>query len=310
MAFTTGTATDYYDLLTALHTYLLAQGWTVDEWVDGGDTVTLSRLCVRAPGNIGGQQPKMAIELQFDTPTNAYAWAITAYPNYDSGLGFGLQENCSPIAYLCLWANTMDYWFYVNDTRLIVIAKIGTYYMSAYSGFFLPYALPDEYPYPYFVGASYSDKQPYNLANAGMRSFCDPGDGAASYMRREGLDWGLFRNSLKAANADDSYSSYEGPVVWPYRTFPSAPQEDNYYDIAHTLLHMLRPAVGGVMPLWQCQLMDAGDRVLPGILDGVFATGGFNRAPEQIVSVGADDYRLFINVHRNTPKGYFAVLEE
>jgi hypothetical protein len=84
-----------------------------------------------------------------------------------------------------LWQNSIDYWFYVNNTRVIVIAKIGVYYISMYAGFFLPYALPAEYPYPYFIGATYPTLQPYNLNNAGMRSFCDPGQGAAYYMRRD-----------------------------------------------------------------------------------------------------------------------------
>jgi hypothetical protein len=37
MAFTTGTATDYHDLLLALKTYLLAQGWTINAWSAGRD---------------------------------------------------------------------------------------------------------------------------------------------------------------------------------------------------------------------------------------------------------------------------------
>src|SRR3546814_13562475 len=60
----------------------------------------------------------------------------------------------SPIHYFLLWPNAMTYWFYVNDRRLVVVAKIGVYYMSLYAGFFLPYALPDEYSYPYFVSAT------------------------------------------------------------------------------------------------------------------------------------------------------------
>jgi hypothetical protein len=309
MAFTTGTATDYYDLLKALHTYLLAQGWTVDEWVDGGSITDVSRLCLTAPGNVGGQQPKVAFQLDWDTPTNAYAWQITAYPTYNNALDFGLQENCSPIAYLCLWANTIDYWFYVNDTRVIIVAKIGTYYMSAYAGFFLPYALPDEYPYPYYVGASYRSTQPYNLADAAMRSFCDPGLNSASYMRQQGLDWGVLSNAEVAVNQEDAYGVNDGPVIWPYRNPTVHPSVGTTSDIAWGFFHTMRPPIGGKMPLWQCTIVDCFDATIAGVLDGVFATGGFNRTPEQIVTVGAQDYRLFINVGRNSPKHYFAVEE-
>lgn len=111
MAFTTGTATDYRDLLDKLHTYLLAQGWTVDDFALGATLVDPSHLYVRAPGNVGGQQPKFAILTDSDSVTNAYTWRVSAYPNYNSALAFGLQDNGSPIIHFCLWANTIDYWF-------------------------------------------------------------------------------------------------------------------------------------------------------------------------------------------------------
>lgn len=308
MPFTTGTATDYRDLLDKLHTYLLAQAWTVDDFALGATITDPSHLYLTAPGNVGGQQPRIAILTDCDTVANAYAWKVTAYPNYNSALAFGLQEDCSPISFFSLWANTIDYWFYVNDTRLIVIAKLGTYYLSMYAGFFLPYTLPDEYPYPYFVGATYRNLQVYNYADASMRAFCDPGYMSASYMRRDGLDWGLFSNNQVAFNTEDSYWINEGPVMWPYRN-PTVNPDALNTDIAWSFFHQMRAPIGGKMPLWQCTIIDPVDAVIAGVLDGVFAIGGFNRAPEQVVTVGAQDYRLFINVGRNSPKHYFAIEE-
>lgn len=309
MAHTTGTATDYYDLLDKLRAYLLAQGWTINEWVDGGGVAALSKLSVTAPGNLGGQQPKMAFQTEWDTVANSYAWAVVAYPQFNAALDFGLQENSSPKVYLTLWPNTLDYWFYANDTRVIVIAKIGTYYLSLYSGFFLPYALPAEYPYPYFVGATFRSLQPFNYNDSAMRSFCDPGYYAAYYMRREGMDWGPFANAVDIVNNAEAGQSYFGPIVWPYRSFPADDDESDVSSIENHFFQFMRPPIGGKMPLCQCQIMDGGERCVAGVLDGVFATGGFNRAPEQIVSEGAQDYRLFININRNTPRGYFAVEE-
>lgn len=309
MAHTTGTATDYHDLLDKLRAYLLAQGWTIDSYVAAGAIADPATLLVTGPGNIGGQQPKIGLKTEANTVTNAYGWRLGAYPQYNADKDFGLQDQNSPLVYYNLWQNTIDYWFYVNNTRFIVVAKIGVYYLSLYAGFFLPYAFPDEYPYPYFIGANYATLQPYNLNNAGMRSFCDPGDGAAYYLNRAALTWGKFNNSFQELNRDDSYGGYAGPVMWPYRNPKSDSTESLMGDLGVGWFHGMRPPVGGKMPMYQCQIIDAGLRVIPGCLDGVFAVGGFNRVAEQAIVEGGTTYRLFIQQNRNTPKGFFAVEE-
>jgi len=309
MAFTTGTATDYYDLLDKLRLYLIAQGWTVNNWIAGG-VLAQAQLDVAAPGSVGGEQPKISIRTGWNIAANSYGWELCAYPNYNPASEFGLQEQNSPSTWLCLWQNTLDYWFYVNDRRFIVVANIGTFYMSAYAGFFLPYALPAEYPFPYFVGATFPTLQPYNLNNSAMRSFCDPGISAASYQRRESMEWALLKNVNSVGNGVDSYSTYDGPVIWPYRTCHA---DNNTFDNAASLewsfFHRMRPLANGKMPLWQCTIVDSWDETVPGVLDGVFATGGFNRVPEQIVTVDAQDYRLFIAAGKDSPKHYFAIEE-
>lgn len=309
MAFTSGTATDYIDLLDQLHTYLLAQGWTIDDFNLGATVTDISDLAVTAPGAVGMQQPKFAIQTYNDTTDNAYTWKLTGYPVYDPTKLYGEQSNTSPDVHFCLHANTLDYWFYVNDTRLIVIAKIGVYYMSMYAGFFLPYALPAEYPFPYFIGATNRQPQPYNYDNSGHRSFCDPGYAAAYYMNRESAVWTAFANSYEADNTIDNIGTWIGGTVWPYRSPYSGTSNSFFFDQAPAFFEKMRPLIGGNMPIFNCQLIDASERAVVGMLDGVFATGGFNRIPEQVLTVGPDTYMLFININRSVPKGFFAILE-
>ncbi len=309
MAFTTGTATDHHDLLEQLKDYLVTEGWTVDEWDLGATLTDPSTLVVEGPGVLGVQPVHISIQTEADSPTNAYAWKVCGHPDYDSGFDFGLQLNNGPLAYFLLWPNTIDYWFYVNDRRFIVIAKIGSYYMSMYAGFFLPYSLPDEYPFPYYVGASYPSLAPYNYDNSGVRSFCDPGTNGANYLIRETLVWRGLRNGSASDNDVDSYSSNDGAMTWPYRNPSINPNTNTTGEIAWSHLRLMRPLANGVMPMWQVHILDSLGRTLVGVLDGVFATGGFNRTPEQLVTFGATDYRLFINVNRATPKHFFAIEE-
>jgi hypothetical protein len=308
MAFTTGTATNYYDLLDKLRLYLIAQGWTVNNWA-AGDPLTVAQLDLAGPGSLGGQQPKVSIRTDFNTSTNAYGWRICAYPQFNPARAFLNQDNNSSQHWLLLWNGAIDYWFYVNDRRFIVVAKIGVYYMSMYAGFFLPYALPAEYEYPYFIGASHDSLQPYTHNYSGVRSFADPGGNCASYLRRESMEWALFQNSRNFENVDDSYWGYDGPITFPYRNPSAEDDTDAVWDMAWSFFKRMRPLVNGKMPIFQVTIIDSWDETIPGVLDGVFATSGFNRVPEQVVSEGATNYRLFLCAGKNTPKHYFAVEE-
>lgn len=311
MAFETGTVTDYRDLLDKLKIFLDAEGWTINDFNLGAALTDVSNLNVTGPGIVGGQQPNISIQTDDNSGTNAYAWKVCGHQTYVSGRGFGLQPNNSPIHYFLLWPNTMTYWFYANDRRFIVVAKIGVYYMSMYAGFFLPYALPEEYPYPYFIGATSNQLLVYNAPDAGVRTFCDPGPGAASYMARQTLGWESIQNGNFAANVVDSYSGAgnEGATIWPYRNLQVENDFQASREIAWSLFRLMRPLLNGVMPMYQLHILDGANETLAGVLDGVYVTGGFNRVPEQIVEVDSQDYRLFINVNRNTPKHYFAVEE-
>lgn len=311
MAFETGTVTDYRDLLDKLHTFLLAEGWTINDFNLGATLTDVSNLNVTGPGIVGGQKPNVSIQTAANSGTNAYAWKVCGHQTYVSGRPYGQQPNNSPIHYFLLWPNEMTYWFYVNDRRFVVVAKIGVYYMSMYAGFFLPYAQPDEYPYPYFIGATSSNLYVYNLPDAGIRVFCDPGPGGASYMARQTLGWQSIQNANFASNAVDSYSGAgnEGGVIWPYRNLQVENDVNASREIAWSFFRLMRPLLNGAMPLYQVHILDAANETLAGVLDGVYATGGFNRVPEQVVTVDSQDYRLFINVNRNTPKHYFAMEE-
>ena len=307
MAFTSGSATDYKDLLDKLRAYLVAQGWTVNRWTNPAGLTTISELAVVGPGSAGGQPVNVSIQTAFDTTTNAYSWKVCGHQTFDAARDFGLHPFNGPQHYFNLWPNAIDYRFYVNNRRFIVIAKIGVVYLSMYAGFFLPFCLPTEYPYPFYIGATGSYGAPYTNLNGDLRSAFDPGANAASYLRRDGMTWGTFANSNAVANSNDAYWSAD-KYTWPNRV-GRADDNDTNQDYSHGYLQMLRPNVGGKLPLWQIMLVDHSDRFLAGMLDGVFATGGFNRVAEQVITNGATNYRLFINVGRTRPKDYFAVEE-
>lgn len=308
MAFISGTATDYHDLLTKLHDYLLAQGWTIDRWIAPASMTTVAELFVTGPGSLGGEQPRANIRTFSDIDRNIYTWEMHCAVNYEGDKGFGTQQYSSPRTYFSLWHLAIDYWFYVNDRRFIVVTKMGVVYHSMYMGFFLPYALPTQYPFPLFVGGTVSSHQPYNLDNSGMRSFVDPSSAAASYFKRESNRWEVFENSYNAGGQSDGING-NNSVIWPYRVPLADTNSVNADDFNHNFLNNLRPTLEGKMPMWQAQIIDIDDNVMPGMLDGVFVTPGFNRVAEQVIVHDGQDYRLFPSHNRTRGKDFFAIEE-
>lgn len=310
MAFTSGTATDYHDLLDKLRIYLLAQGWTVNNWTAPGSLTANAQLDVTGPGISGGQAPSISIRSDNAPASSSYVWQIAAYPAYNSALAFGSQNSNSPLPYFLLWASTIDYHFYVNDWRFIVVAKIGTYYMTLYAGFFLPYALPSEYPFPYYIGATYSAIAPYNTDASGLRSMFDPGYGAAFYLRMDGANWGYISNHSNSGNTTDNPSgAADRGVIWPWRVPFCDNTTSNTSEVFWGWLDKMRPLANGKVPMIQAHIIDADDNIVAGVLDGVYALSGFGKAAEQVITVGAQDYRAFININRANPR-HFCAIEE
>lgn len=309
MAFTTGTATDYHDMLTDLKDYLVLQGWTLNNWTAPGSLTAHAQLDVTGPGIMGGQSPSISIYSDNVPATNSYGWQISAYPAYNGALAFGNQESNSPLPFFLLWANTIDYWFYVNDWRFIVVAKIGTYYLSMYAGFFLPYALPSEYHFPYYIGASYASLATYNTDTSGLRSFCDPGHGAAFYLRMDGADWGYITNHGNYANQTDGPAGNGSRgTIWPWRN-PTCEYDNSTVEIFWSWLDEMRPLANGNIPMIQAHIIDAGDDTVAGVLDGVYGITGFGRASEQVIVAGAQDYRIFQNINRANNRHFFTIEE-
>lgn len=185
MAWTSGTAAGHTDYLAKLKTFLetdatlVAEGqnWAVEEWTPSGygDSeipsgysafpagAALGRwpldalLIVRGPGSSAGDAVYGAIgSVQTNGLTNGLAnnlmvWGLTGYI---AGEKLGAQPGRTEGKALPLVNTSIDYWFFANGRRVIMMAKIGTSYYGAYMGWGLPYATPTEHPYPYYVGAA------------------------------------------------------------------------------------------------------------------------------------------------------------
>ena len=154
MAWTSGTATDYLDLLARLKQFVTTdmlpanERWQVMRWVPGPP----AELVLKGVGLAGMDEIYVAI--QSEVGVDYGNWKMRGYVGFNPAVNFDSQYNCSGVFYSCLMSTVMPYWIVANGRRIVMVAKTGNYYEMMHLGLFLPYATPGQYPYPLLVGGS------------------------------------------------------------------------------------------------------------------------------------------------------------
>jgi hypothetical protein len=160
MAYQTGTATDYRDLLDKLRVFLTstmtpaAQRWQQLRW---NVTSTTQELILRGPGLAGVDEIFVGIRSDQNVAGDIYNWHIQGATGYLPLDTWANQPNASPERHMALWNQPMPYWFVANGRRIIVAARVSTRVMFIHLGFILPYATPGQYPYPLLIMGSASN---------------------------------------------------------------------------------------------------------------------------------------------------------
>ena len=315
MAIETGTATDYHDAMDKLRIFLLAQNWTVLRWVSGSAMTDFAELIVRPVGN-GSFRPIVAFRSSHDVPAGLYNWQLIMAQDFDTAEPFLSQPNRSLRSYVPLSNNTLTYWFYVNDRRVICVFKVATSYSSLYAGLFLPYALPSEYRRPLFVCGNSPSRVAINDNNNVTSFIAEPGQGNAAFMDMSDNWINVINRISSSVTAEPNLvANTTSGFLWPKKTdrSSSASQISNTSAWAYHQNIILRPNLAGEMPLFQCQLFSApennGNGAIMGAIDGVYDTPGFGRSPEQVVTFGGSDFRLFPNMGRTNLSNYMAIEE-
>lgn len=285
MAFQSGTSTDYSDLLDDLVTFAVANGWSqpVATATDGLEKT----VYLQGPGMVTTRPVYVQIRADGDGPNNIYWWEMRAAPSFSATLDFASQVGVSPDVYLLLQNSSIDYWFFVTDISIRIVAQVSTSYFSAYAGFYLPFANPAEYAYPLYVGAS---KAPpaviFTTDNSGIRSMADPGFDAA-WLRSSGGLWETVYNHGVDSIIDDFEPHLDvGYYTWPYYDGGSAVGTTS---LAQPDLRTPPDDANGAIII-PVHLFGAGrDRGVVGLLEDVFWVSGDagNTGAEQTLSIAS-----------------------
>ena len=324
MASASGTATSYLDLLSRLKTFLTTDGSLVSasqNWTALKDTTSEvdhptgstpeRHLYLRGPGLAGTDQIHVNLRAYRD-PSDIlyYNWELRGTVGFNTNEPYGNQPGTSPRdpasatlggPRLTLINGNMNYWFVANGRRFIVLVDVNGTWANMYGGFYLPYATPSEFQYPFYIaGNAALENQTPSSGSFALGSFFDPpgvlnvpGSNAA-YLRDFGGSW------VSVAN----YTSANGNVrqdtnVWPFNFFK---RETLNSDVA-----IQTPSdVSIPLPCIIHSSLDGGN--VFGELDGVYWVSGVGRSPTDTLTIGGDSYLIVRNAFRQNPSyDYIAV---
>lgn len=180
---------------------------------------------------------------------------------------------------------------------MVIIARIGSVYLSGYFGFGFPYDLPTVHDWPMVIAAgSSTENRKFDYAGPNLRSITDPTRySMKAYFPSSG--WKNFSNVYDVSNTDQPDNAVEGSV-WPSSMTHGL--ASNWWPY--------RDNLDGTMPLFATVLCHRSNPThVWGELDGVYVTTGFNNSPEAIITKDGYDHIVFQNVFRNTYQDFFAV---
>ncbi len=308
MAVSTGTATDYLDLLARLRTFMLANSWASLRF-DGG-----SEFIAEGEGLGGTDSIFIGIKAEADAGADWFNWQLNGMTGFEAGQAFAAQPGnigYSAAPYfprLHLWNSAIPYWFVVNPRRLIVVAKVSTIYQLAYLGWIKPYLPATNMPYPLLVagtstasnGSRWSTVHDTHSLGV-MQPVCANGSSTEATIltnpRSSARFWFGEWHGIQNYHNSSLSNATRWKHIWPYatnggyqylqmRTNPN----DNGYVLTPVTVNFTSPS-----------------RYVFGEVDGVFHVSGFSNAVENIVTIGADDYLVVQNVYRNGFGDYCAV---
>lgn len=312
MAWETGTATNYVDLVNKVRDFLTTNTTLVStgehwEQVAGNTGVIQSDdiVTLRGKGLADTDNIYCYLKPIGDVTNDKYAVEFQAHGAFIQTDPQDSQPLSSSAQYVLAWNDPIQYWIIANGRRWILITKVAGVFGSGYCGFFLPYSPPSEYPYPFYnAGSTSGEFLRYSTNDVKSHFFASPGYQSAQVFRPDNK-WGYVSNFTENGSAGvvneawiyptrfkstqsthDSRASYSGDDI----TNNTQPCFDNTYLMRQLQIHISDSFTG-----------------MLGVLDGVFAVTGRTNSSENIISKGGVDYLVVQNIFRTDFKDYMAV---
>lgn len=260
-----------------------------------------------------------------NTPNSSHILEFNYSTAYDALIrGWGLQPGAASVSLdHIMGSGTINYWFYLNAHRLVIVTQTGAAdYTSTYIGFMAAFAHPDYYPFPLLMSSMSNSRATAVSSTDNMHSsMVDPGFGCLVVKKWDNVDYvGGNRPQDVTDNRQILGTNPALPMLWPAHfggsdnnirwplnkgcgTFTSL------YNTQH-LFEFLVATQQGDLPLLPCIVYDKTHGNL-GALTGVFAVPSAGiLSPQQVLTISGQAYRVFPNRSRRNSASWFAIKEE
>lgn len=254
---------------------------------------------LKAPGLSGSDEIYVGLRTYSNYQSDFYNVSMNYATGYAPEAYYEAQPGASGTVKSYFWNQAIKYWFVASGRRFIVIAKISTTYSSMYGGFFLPYALPSEMPYPIAIGGNGASNVRWSTQNEYVGAFWNPnayGGGRGSLVTRDvnGNEEIYVNYSWSTGNAE-----YQG------KTYPYAENTNPSANVIGQLSY--RPSPDNQYAIQPIVLSSGKTSNVYGELDGVFHISGFGNASENVITIDGQDYLVVQSGFRSTASDYAAI---
>lgn len=303
----TGSREDFLDLDNIDFTSSYAD-ISDDIWIwQGPGYDAARRVYIHARGHSRNAVSTCVIEWGVSTAINSSPVRFNDHPGFSS----------VPISHL-FGSSVVNYWFYSNSKRIILVTRTGAQdYTSSYVGFLSAFGTPDQHPFPLAIFSTIGDKSQNIFADVNNRiaSMADPGNLAGYTRLFNGAEVLPYNRSFGTSLA--AWPSVPGDSwIWPIvpgansrDRIPYSWSGDSISPTGHSLDNFVATRQGH-LPLFPCIVQNDPFGNI-GALDGVFVVPGAGiLSPNAIITISGQDYRLFANRTLRTGVSFFAVRED
>ena len=279
MAYTSGTAANYKDLLAVMATFAAANGWVIKEQ-------STDKLYLMGTGLAGLDEIHVGIETYEDSVNGRYNWDMAGAWGWRAGRTLAMQPMSSgnELANIYLWNAAIPYWMVATPRRIIVVAKVSNTYQMAYLGLLTPPATDAQYPYPLLVAGTYYGKA-YNYSNPSQNSFWNTGSYQCARISMPGGVWGSISSNASTASN------------------PTVEAVSANFSSRNAML----TAPDGSYLMEQLYLAEKYNTSILGALEGLFRVSGYNNSAENIITAEGVNYMVFPDVAKSSYGDYCAM---
>jgi hypothetical protein len=276
MAYTSGTASGYKDLLALMVTFAVANGWVVDEQ-------TADKVFMHGTGLSGLDEIYVGVATYENVPTDCYNWVLNGAWAYRAGRTYDVMPLSSGLdnAIGYFWNQPIPYWMVATPRRIIVVVKVGSTFQHVHLGLLTVPGTENQYPYPLLIGGS-GDIKTENYTNANRSAYWN----CIAYTKIGGMfcvpggDWVPIRTGYTGAPSIVEVASFTN-----YFHLNLAASIDGHYMLEQLYVKKMKTysAVADIC----------------GAIEGLFYVSGYNQSSENIITVGGINYMTFQDCSRS-----------